>query len=327
MTAPAHLRPSHRQERLLTFDLLEYKMHTYKKDKEKKEFSLNALAGVQTADGSGAKALELTITFKETHAYHIRCRSQEQYDALLVVLRRITGVSELNDESLNLLIDDSSSPPSSVHKSKVIKRAEKMGSSLVHDWQPRFMVMGTTQLIIFRDVELLQLVNIIPLSLLKLSPDNKDPTCFMLSTSYWKASFRVLTAEVAARWKTALAEQTRDAKAGIKRAPSRPSVIYSDRDLADFHANLPKVLPVAGGARPGDLLPLSENAPIMALPAPELAQADMELSDGWLQYTTDDGNKYFFNSVTNEAHGIRSRLVDSCAHARDCVLTPNPADD
>ena len=39
------------------------------------------------------------------------------------------------------------------------------------------------------------MVNIIPLQLLKLAPDAKDPTCFQLATFFWKASFRVLTAD------------------------------------------------------------------------------------------------------------------------------------
>ena len=61
-----------------------------------------------------------------------------QYDTLVAVLRRIVGAEDLSDKSLNVMIDDACSPPSSVHKSKVIKRTEKMGAALVHDWQPRF---------------------------------------------------------------------------------------------------------------------------------------------------------------------------------------------
>lgn len=48
------------------------------------------------------------------------------------------------------------------------------------------VVMGTTQLVIFRDAELQQLVNIVPLSLIKLTPDARDSTCFQLLTSFWK---------------------------------------------------------------------------------------------------------------------------------------------
>jgi hypothetical protein len=305
---PTHLPPPTRtniQERLIIIDLLERKMHSFKKDKEKKEFPLSALADVKAAEGSKAKALELTINFKEKgKAYYIRCRAQEQYETMLVVLRRITGASDVEDDAaLGLLLDDASSPPSSVHKSKVIKRAEKMGGSFAHDWQPRFMVMGTTQLMIFRDVELQHIVNIIPLSLLTLTPDAKDETCFQLSTSFWKASFRVITAEVAVRWKTALAELKRPAPPGIKRGPSRPSVIYNERDMANFHAELPSAPKGKGkrGFTPSLAPMLSEDSPVLlALPAPELAEADADLPGGWLQYSTDGGMKYYYNPATNE---------------------------
>ena len=169
-----------RSDRLLTIDLLEFKLQNFKKDSLQKEFDLSKISSVQ----SGDKALELTIHFKDTHPYYIRTRNQEQYDTLLRVVQRVVAAGgNLTDETMQVLCDDSSSPPSSVHKSKVIKRAERqMGSALVNDWQPRFMVMGSTQLLIFRDVDLQQLVNIIPLSILKCVPDSRDATCFQSRT-------------------------------------------------------------------------------------------------------------------------------------------------
>ena len=150
-------------DRLITIDLLEHKLTNYRKDTLKKEFALSALAGVERSDH---KALELTLSFKETHPYYIRARCEEQYDTLLSVLQRIVhanqqvgdggaGAGAAMDEALRLLADDARSPPSSVMKSKVIKRAERsVGSSLVADWQPRFMVMGTTQVLPLRDAGL-----------------------------------------------------------------------------------------------------------------------------------------------------------------------------
>ena len=301
-----------KSDRILTFDLLEGTMQTMKKDKEQKQFPISALASVK----EGAKdSMELTVHFKETHPYYLRCRCQEQYDTLLEVLRRITGCDELTDEALNLLVDDTTSPPTSVHKSKVIKRAEKMGGSLVNDWQPRFMVMGSTHLVIFRDVDLANLVNIIPLSILNIAPDRKERTCFQLATPFWKASFRVLTEEVATRWRTALdeckaanlAEYISDMKsatsqkggalpgatgggassgaaggAATKSRAARPSVFFFEKDLSSMGLD-------------GSVAPT-----MLALPAPELAPADVELQGGWLQYRDDHGHFYYYNSTTNE---------------------------
>ena len=107
------------QERLLIFDFLESTLHSFKKDKERKEFPLSSLASVK-----GGSSLELTIGFKDSHPYYMRCRCAEQYETLLEILRRVTSSAELTDASLNLLVDDETSPPTSVQKSKVIKRAE-----------------------------------------------------------------------------------------------------------------------------------------------------------------------------------------------------------
>jgi len=276
-----------KSDRLITIDLLEQKLHSFKKDTHRKEFALSTVASVHTSDGSGSKALELTITFKDTHPYYIRCRCQEQFDTLVAVLRRVVAAKDSGEQGLDVVIDDASSPPSSVHKSKVIKRTEKMGAALVHDWQPRFMVMGTTQLVIFRDVELQQLVNIVPLSLIRLTPDARDSTCFQLSTSFWKASFRVLTSDVAGRWQSALIEQQQAAARGQSRR-TRVSVIFTDQDVSDLHRGAPSC----------ELQPVAED--LLALPPPPLAKADAALSGGWLQYTDDLGNRYFYNASSNQ---------------------------
>ena len=250
-----------KSDRLLTFDLIERTMHSFKKDTEKKAFPLTALASVKEG---APNSLELTIHFKETHPYYLRCRSTEQYAALLIIVSRIvsSGGADPSDQSLNLLVDDTSSPPSSFHKSKVIKRSEKIGSALLlHDWQPRFMVMGATQLVLFRDTELTNLVNILPLTLLKFVPDRSDPTCFQLTTHFWKASFRVVSEEVARRWASSLHERQAAARlaalsgeespsgrswaggaAAAAVTGSRPSVAYFEEDLTNLLTMLPVMM-------------------------------------------------------------------------------------
>ena len=249
-----------KSDRLLTFDLIERTMHSFKKDTEKKAFPLTALASVKEG---APNSLELTIHFKETHPYYLRCRSTEQYTALLIIVSRIvsSGGADPSDQSLNLLVDDTSSPPSSFHKSKVIKRSEKIGSALLlHDWQPRFMVMGATQLVLFRDTELTNLVNILPLTLLKFVPDRSDPTCFQLTTHFWKASFRVVSEEVARRWASSLHERQAAARlaalsgeespsgrswaggAAAAVTGSRPSVAYFEEDLTNLLTMLPVMM-------------------------------------------------------------------------------------
>jgi len=290
-----------RSDRLLTIDLLELKLQNFKKDTLQKEFHLSKIPGVQP----GEKPLELTIHFKDTHPYYIRTRCQEQHETLTRVLQRVIAAEGgLSDEALQLLCDDSDSPPSSVHKSKVIKRAERqMGSALINDWQPRFMVMGSTQLVIFRDVDLQYLVNIIPLSMLKFIHDPRDQTCFQLQTSFWKASFRVLTEEVAKKWKIGLAEQKAWICKNVEQRPrpSRPSVIYSEADLAGMHA------PANSPAASSTLRKLNAAFPaapaLPALPAPELAPCENDCGNGWLQYRDGLGSlgrAYYYNAHTNE---------------------------
>lgn len=62
------------QDRLITLDLLDRKMQSFKKDSLKKEFSLSALTGVDANE----KKLELTVSFKDNHAYYITTRCQIQ---------------------------------------------------------------------------------------------------------------------------------------------------------------------------------------------------------------------------------------------------------
>ena len=60
MVEKAKSKHASKSERLITFDLLEWRMNTFKKDKDKKEFPLTALKGVEVNEGAtGAKALEL----------------------------------------------------------------------------------------------------------------------------------------------------------------------------------------------------------------------------------------------------------------------------
>jgi len=303
-----------RSDRLITIDLLDLKLQNFKKDTLQKEFHLSKISGVLAGD----KPLELTIQFKDTHPYYLRTRCQEQYDTLLCVMQRIVACAgELTDEALGVLCDDADSPPSSVHKSKVIKRAERqMGSALMNDWQPRFMVMGSTQLVIFRDVDLQQLVNIIPLSMLRFIPDKSDGTCFQLATSYWKSSFRVLTEEVASKWKASLMEQRTWISQNLgkgDRQPSahRPSVIFSPADIASMHAPT-KAKPSLASQKLGAMGERA-SAVLPALPAPELAAWEEEYPDGWLQYLDDQGQPYYYNSLTNTTSWVLPEGIGSVA--------------
>lgn len=255
-----------------------------------------------------------------------------QFETLLTVLRRIIAASagggELTDESLQLMCDDSEAPVASVHKSKVIKRAERsVGSSLVADWQPRYMVMGATHLIIFRDMELQQMVNVVPLSMIKFIGDSRDRTNFQLTTSYWRASFRVLTEEIASKWGTILAEQQeaeRDMMADLRQLPEserssrsarsrpktrdmRPSVIFSETDLTNMHRPAPKMESAPSGffgmRKMGSSLhpalePTREES-LAALPPPQLARGESELGS-WIKYRDDEGRAYYYNRQTGQ---------------------------
>ena len=79
------------QDRLITIDLLDRKLHAYKKDALQKEIPISAVAGVSTSDSaSGSKALDLTVTFKgKEEPWSVRCRCAEQFETLAIVLRRI----------------------------------------------------------------------------------------------------------------------------------------------------------------------------------------------------------------------------------------------
>ena len=319
-----------KSDRLILVDLLEHKLFTYKKDALQAEIPLSSLASVSAGGEGGAssKGLDVTATFRGSDSWRVRCRCQDQAETLAAVLRRVVtagaGGSELSDDALNLCVDDAHSPPGSVFKSKVIKRADKVG---MHDWQPRFMVLGTTHLLIFRDVELQQMVNILPIATLALSPDKRDPTCFQLTASYWKATFRVLSAEIAGKWKSHLDEcqsaisgaaQAAAAAAaagsgqpGASGGPSlpppkrrnRPSVVFTDRDLSTVHAANLGTPTYSAAASSDSFARGGGNAagPPDLSPLPELAAADAELPGEWRQYTDEaSGRPYYYHAGRNE---------------------------
>ena len=157
--------------RVLLFDLLERTMTNSKKDTVQKSFSLDDIDSIDESGASSSKEKggDVTIHFKKStgqHAYYLRAQSPDQYRTLAVLLRRIAAASKLGpitDETLGVALDDADVPPSATCKSKVIKRAS--GSM---EWQQRYMVLGVTHLLIFRALDLKCLVNLLPVSLLKL---------------------------------------------------------------------------------------------------------------------------------------------------------------
>lgn len=134
----------------------------------------------------------------------------------------------MTDASLRLATDDEDSPSSSVQKSRVVKRAAN-----ALEWQGRFMVMGATQVLLFRKPDVANLVNVFPIELLKLVRDPKDVTVFTFSTPYWKASFRVHDADVAKKWHVKLGEQQAFVKGEQVNTRARGvSIPYTDSDLS-----------------------------------------------------------------------------------------------
>lgn len=286
-----------KSERLMVVDLFEQKLQSYKKDNLQKEFPLSALSGIQVQEDSteataSTKSLGLVILFKETHPYYIRCRCKSQHDTLVAVIQRIVEATAVTDEAINVALDDAESPPSSLHKSKVLKRASGSVS-----WEPRFMVLGSTHLLLFRNVDLQQMVNIIPVSILRFTLDSRDGSFFQLATDFWKSSFRVVSPEVAAQWGSAIVK-LQHAKGGRNSEIPRPSIAFSDADLTRMnqkgHQSRTGLAPIGEASGP------SEAHRFPALPAPPLAPSEATLDGGWLMYSDDQGRKYYFNQFTHE---------------------------
>ena len=149
-------------------------------------------------------------------------------------------------------------------------------------WEPRFMVLGQAAILIFRSLDLQQLVNVIPLSVTKLLPQKADPTTFSLHTPYWKASFRVATAEIAQQWRNAVAEAI-----GVgQRGSSGGGALYPDYELTRKKAAKPA--PASMRDEVNEMYG-APSGPMLALPPPRLAPADTTFDNGWMQYSDDLG--------------------------------------
>ncbi|KAL1504232.1 hypothetical protein AB1Y20_010641 [Prymnesium parvum] len=280
-----------KSERLLLVDFLALKLRIYKKEAPHKEFSISAIADIKPlSDPTKSPPFDACLTFKNNTPtpYYLRCRSREQYETLLAVFEKIARASECTLEAIGVAPNDEYAPPAALQKSKVLKKEGSMS------WEQRFMVLGRNNILLFSSLDLKNLMNVIPLSCAKFVPQ-RGLTVFAIQLPYKKYSFRVANAEAGAAWRNAIAEAQ-----GAVASHSRTGAQFSEFDLSTQLRRGPESSFIETDSVKTNIDGAPASAPILALPAPQLAPADLTFDGGWMQYSDDLGRVYFYNSVTNE---------------------------
>ncbi len=330
-----------RSLRLLVVDMLARKIISYRKDTELKQFDF---ADVASLEERSAEALEVTLNFNNNTPYFVRLQTPTQLATFVAVFSRIAAAgADATDEQLNLVLDDEEPPAASQMKSKCLKRS---GSTFA-DLLPRFLVLGETQLILFRDGTLKSICNVFPVDAIK-HQNNSIPAkgaspeagIFTLATSTWRAVFRVASVAVASEWCKML-DILKGVASGLRSSsslPVRPSVVYAEEDICTTAA------PPSHARTTVAAIPEDEEVSLAAAPAPaavaaavaptfdrmNIEDAEAELSGGWLQFSDDFGRPYYFHPETGrstwEAPSDSGAAPHLSAAAASVVVPPPPAD-
>jgi len=273
--------------RLLVINFFERTLSNFKKDTLQKEFELADLQSITSDEHD--EQLALVLRFKNNSPYYLRAQTRQQYLTMVHVFGRVTAAAEMSDEAIGVVQDDANAPGCSRYKSKVLKRTSSMG-----DNQPRFMVLGSTHLLIFRSNDLQQLVNMFPVDVLKCTGSSRGIPYFYLSSTNWRAVFRVLDETIAKEWVESLHEVQRLFVLGESSAEPHSSLIFDDVTLVNAQAR-PRKGPFSRTV--ADYL---EPSSMLRLPPPPLAAPEAELTEGWLEYKDEAGRPYYYHPESRQ---------------------------
>ncbi|KAL1530026.1 hypothetical protein AB1Y20_000951 [Prymnesium parvum] len=176
------------QERLLTLDLREGVMQNWKKDKPHRKTELKNIKQVKQVGET-----TFMIYFKQGRDYRLITETATCCQTYVSVLQAISTQSSWIGD------DDSFFPPPCVKKGYV----EKQGKS--GEWARRWLLLGSTSLLIFRSQECADLVNVVPIDYQTCKASNTpDSIEWTVTTRARRFVFRNSKPALAASWSEAV---------------------------------------------------------------------------------------------------------------------------
>jgi len=217
------------QRRLLTLNLGEGCLQNWKKDKPHRTIPLTAIKSVSASDKSS-----FTISFSNGHReYRLQTDHQEQSVAYMSVLQAIV-------DGVQAETADGIFPPRCERKGYVEKRG-KTG-----DWTRRWLMLGSSHLLIFRNQSCEELVNAVPLHADFISTDLMDKDgAWRVITHGRTWVFRNSKLVIAKDWVAALKKMVQQSSVNlpnwlsVRTEPSISSaMVYSMKDVDSLLASV-----------------------------------------------------------------------------------------
>ena len=215
-------------QRVLTLDLLEGHLQNWKKDAPHKQTPLNHITEVKT---TGPTSFTISFSGEGERLYKLSATSPRDAELYVSVLRAIAGGTRMPT-------DDANFPPSSIRKGFV----EKAGKS--GDWARRWLILGSTNILIFRNSDCEKMVNAIPLDGKTCSVKIAADGAWTLTAMGRKWSFRNSKPSIAHAWVNALDKALKAAPEDVenwldqrrsllerRRRPTGPALIRTEDDL------------------------------------------------------------------------------------------------
>ena len=216
-------------QRVMTLDLIEGKLQNWKKDEAHKSTPLSHIAEVHSTGPTS-----FSVAFSEgERLYKLSTSTAAHCELYVSVLRAIaSGVA--------LPKDDAHFPPPSIRKGFV----EKAGKS--GDWARRWLILGSTNILIFREHDCEKMVNAIPLEAgcVVAQGSHSLSSNWTLAAAGRKWSFRNSKPSIAQAWVHAVgdvlkqgpqqAENWLDVSSSLverRRRPTGPALIRTLEDL------------------------------------------------------------------------------------------------
>ena len=214
--------------RVITLDLIDGHLQNWKKDEPHKKTPLSHITEVKV---TSATSFSVAFNGDGERLYRLSTHTPVHCNLYVSVLRAIARGEKMPK-------DDSNFPPSSIRKGYV-EKAGKAG-----DWARRWLILGTTNVLIFRNSDCEAMVNAIPLDgktcSVKLGTDGN----WVLTAMGRKWQFRNSKITIAKAWVGALdkvlktppdeVENWHDQRRSLadrRRRPTGPALIRTEEDL------------------------------------------------------------------------------------------------
>jgi curved DNA-binding protein CbpA len=238
------------QQRLLTLDLIAGTLQNWKKDAPHRCIPINHIKEVRVTGPCSFTLCFAGQKASDKREYKLSTESASICELYMSVLRAIV------EKGVQLPTDDASFPPPSLRKGYV----EKAGRG--GDWTRRWLILGASNLLIFRDASCEKMVNAIPLDATVSAVQAAGDGSWSMQAAGRKWSFRNTQARIASAWVAAVLGALQKPaptycwllpeipSAGREEAASTidrlrgPSLIHTDEDLREMSRNHDEDSPV-----------------------------------------------------------------------------------